>query len=440
MNNNQICQENFPNQLSTVNQQSKMLNGLLYKHISTVIRSLVKRNESMEKESLGLNQEIEEINSLLKLSADASMCSQNKEFIYLLACQIAEQKRLHLAEEKFSKVFNTNPFSMSIRKLDDWSYVDINSGFEKVTGYCREEVLGKKPWEINFYVEPDKYSELRQELEKKGFYTNWEIQFNNKFGQAKIGLCSAEVIELDGKKYILGTMNDITEHKTVYKEMEKMDRLKLIAQMAAGISHEMRNPMTVIKGFLQMLEKKDDFSKYGRYFQIMLEEIDRCNSIITEFISVAKNRNSNMERKNINDILSSLHSLMLADAFKEGKDIILKKGTIPDLVLDEKEISQLILNLVRNGLEAMFSAGTMKVETYMEKEEVVLAVTDQGEGIKEELLDKIGTPFFTTRPDKIGLGLAICHSIAHRHNANIEVKVNPAGTTFYVKFKGKGYH
>lgn len=338
-------------------------------------------------------------------------------------------------DERFFKIFNAAPYIMSIRQLDDWSYIEVNQGFERMTGYCREEILGKKPWEINFYVESSKYHELQQELDEKGFYNNWEIQFNTKSGESRIGLCSAELIQLDDEKYILGSVNDITEHRKMQKEMEKIDRLKLIAQMAAGISHEMRNPLTVIKGFLQMLERKSQFAEYKTYFQTMFEEIDRCNLIITEFISLAKSRTSNMEKKSLNSILCSLYPLMLVDAFQDNKDIILKKGNIPCLALDEKEIRHLILNLVSNGLQAMTSSGTVILETYLEKDEVVLAVNDQGEGIKPELLNKIGTPFFTTKPDGIGLGLAVCYSIAHRHNANIQTDTSPTGTTFYVKFK-----
>jgi signal transduction histidine kinase len=107
---------------------------------------------------------------------------------------------------------------------------------------------------------------------------------------------------------------------------------------------------------------------------------------------------------------------------------------VPNLLLDEKEISQLILNMVNNALESMSSPGDVTVKTFVEQEKVVLAVEDQGEGIDRELLDKLGTPFFTTKEQGTGLGLAVCYRIANRHNAKIDIDTSSTGTTFYVRF------
>ena len=105
------------------------------------------------------------------------------------------------------------------------------------------------------------------------------------------------------------------------------------------------------------------------------------------------------------------------------------------LSLDEKEIRQLILNLVRNGLEAMAGSGKLTIRTFMDGEEAVLAVEDEGSGMKTEDLEKIGTPFFTTKENGTGLGLPTCYSIAARHNAEIHIDTGQSGTTFSVRFK-----
>lgn len=104
------------------------------------------------------------------------------------------------------------------------------------------------------------------------------------------------------------------------------------------------------------------------------------------------------------------------------------------MLLDEKEIKQLIFNLVRNGLEAMKPGQTLTIKTYVEGTTAVLAVQDQGSGIKPEIMDKIGTPFFTTKDHGTGLGLAICYSIAKRHKAAIDIETGAHGTTFFVRF------
>jgi signal transduction histidine kinase len=167
----------------------------------------------------------------------------------------------------------------------------------------------------------------------------------------------------------------------------------------------------------------------------MIDELDRANSIITEYLSMAKNKAIVLEIKSLSSILETIEPLISSDATKSGKKVVFVLKEMPALLLDEKEIRQLILNLVRNGLEAMHPGGTLTIKTYTEGTEAVLAVQDQGSGIKPEVLEKIGTPFFTTKDTGTGLGLAVCYSIAARHNASLKVETGPGGTTFHARFK-----
>jgi signal transduction histidine kinase len=205
--------------------------------------------------------------------------------------------------------------------------------------------------------------------------------------------------------------------------------------MAAGIGHEIRNPMTTVRGFLQILRSKKDCTQYKEYLNLMIEELDRANSIIMEYLSMAKNKPMELKTQNLNNILEALFPLIQADAMVSDKYIKFELATIPDLFLDEKETRQLILNLVRNGLEAMAPGGNLTIKTFTDGEEVVIAVQDQGKGIEPDVLEKIGTPFFTTKNQGTGLGLAICYSITARHNASIKVDTGSTGTTFSVRFR-----
>ena len=117
------------------------------------------------------------------------------------------------------------------------------------------------------------------------------------------------------------------------------------------------------------------------------------------------------------------------------KEVVAELGDCPEVLLDEKEIRQLILNLSLNGLEAMEPGCRLTLRTFCNGEEVVLEVRDQGSGIKAEILDKIATPFFTTKDKGTGMGLAVCYSVAARHQATIDVQTNKAGTAFFVRFK-----
>lgn len=347
---------------------------------------------------------------------------------------LAEQA-LRLSEERFSKAFNTSPNPMAISTIKDGNFIEVNDVFLIATGYRREEVIGNNPIQLKIWANPDDYVNLIQLLHNRDTVRNLECKLCGKSGEIRICLLSVEAINLNGEPCRLTVVNDITERKQLEKEMARLDRLYLLGETAAGIGHEIRNPMTTVRGFLQMLSHKEECAKYRNYFSVMIEEMDRVNDIITEFLSLTKNKTVDFKMQNLNTIIEALSPLIVADALVHDKFVKLELGEIPDLFQDEKEIRQLILNLVRNGLEAMPVNGFLTISTYIEGDEAVLAVHDQGQGISKEVFEKIGTPFFTTKEQGTGLGLAICYSIAARHNATIKIETGMTGTTFLVRFK-----
>lgn len=346
------------------------------------------------------------------------------------------EESLRLSKEILSKAFHSSPSMMGIKRVDNLVYVDVNESFARCTGYSREEIIGRSVVELNIWSESENQHNktIMETLQREGKISNIENEFRTKSGETRVALISAVIIKIGGTDHILVTANDITELKKFQKEMAQLSRLNLIGQMAAGIGHEIRNPMTTIRGFLQLLSRKEDCAPYKNYYDIMIEELDRCNSIITEFLSLGQSKSIQLKQNNLNKVVESLFPLMMADALNRDQNINLELGKVSDLMLNENEIRQLILNLVRNGLEAMPAGGTLNIKTYLEKENVVLLVQDQGKGIDFKVLEKIGTPFFTTKKDGIGLGLAVCYSIAARHQAQIEVKTTSSGTTFLVYF------
>lgn len=235
-------------------------------------------------------------------------------------------------------------------------------------------------------------------------------------------------------RYILKTGIDITDKKKIESDMTRFDRLNLIAEMAAGIAHEIRNPLTTVKGFLQMLGWKSELKQYQDYYTLMINELERANSIITEFLSLTKNQTGDLELQNLNTIIRILSPLIQADALRSEITIVEELEEIKDISLNPKEIRQLILNLVRNGIEAMEAGKDLKIKTYMDSDEVVLAIIDQGKGIEPEVLAKLGVPFFTTKEAGTGLGLMICKNIIKRHNAKMDIVTSSKGTTFYIRF------
>ncbi|HMM21856.1 MAG TPA: ATP-binding protein [Selenomonadales bacterium] len=225
---------------------------------------------------------------------------------------------------------------------------------------------------------------------------------------------------------------DITQDKKTLEELARLEQLKLVSQLAAGVSHEIRNPMTTVRGYLQRLSLNASLTEYQSRFELMIEELDRANQIITEFLSLAKHKELTLNPLDLNKVIRTLAPLLEADAAANGKTFQLHLyPNLPPILSDVNEIRQLILNLVRNGLEA---ARKVKVLTYLAEKAVVLAIEDNGPGIPEEVMRNLGTPFITTKETGTGLGLSICYSIAKRHGAEISVDTGSKGTTFYIRF------
>lgn len=350
--------------------------------------------------------------------------------------EIQERKKvaedLFISHERFKRIFEASPCLMAIRTISDGRFIDVNKAWLHFTGYEYEKVKNQVfDWPLFKCADGNKV-DLADALLKESL-TNLKVTFQSKTGEVCCGLLSTEIIEVQNKPCVLIVVNDITETERLEKEVLRLDRLNLIGEMAAGIAHEIRNPMTTVHGFLQ-LGKIDKSHLTPKHIDIMLDELNRANSIIKEFLTLAKNKASNKTTQFLNRIIETIMPLINAEANLAGKSVHHQLEQCPELPLDEKEIRQLFLNLALNGLEAMENGGTLTVKTYSEEEIVVLEVKDSGAGIKSDILDKIGTPFFTTKEHGTGLGLAVCYSIADRHNAKIKIRTGNEGTCFSICF------
>lgn len=231
-----------------------------------------------------------------------------------------------------------------------------------------------------------------------------------------------------------GYLNDITEHKVFEEKMAQLDRLNTIGEVAAGIGHEVRNPLATVRGYLQLFQKKSELAKSQHHLALMIDELDRANSIITEFLMLSKNKAVQKKQGNLNKVIEAFFPILQAEVFQKGHQLKLATEVIPDSSFDEKEIRQLILNMVRNGLEAMECKGQITIKTYFENKRITMAIQDTGSGIAQDIMAKLGTPFVTTKEYGTGLGLSICYRIAANHQAQIEVITSSEGTTFKIIF------
>lgn len=346
------------------------------------------------------------------------------------------EELLRQSEEKFSKAFHGGPIMMALATVNEGEFIDVNDAFCSTTGYCREEIIGRTIEELDLFLDIDKNQNQNsmKVLLELGRIDDLEFAYRTKSGEIRYGQSWSQLIYLRGRPCHITGHIDITEQKHIQEEMTKLDRLNLIGQMAASIAHEIRNPMTTVRGYLQLLGFKPENTTLRPTYEIMISEIDRANAMITEFLSLAQTKKTELKFQSLNDILNNLYPLIEADTFNQNKQMRFIPEELPNLHLDRKEISQLVLNLTRNGLEAMGERGCLTVKSYQQDNMAVLAISDEGCGIPLENISKMGTPFFTNKVNGTGLGLATCYKIAKSHNAKVDIDSSPSGTTFFIQF------
>ena len=344
--------------------------------------------------------------------------------------QDAIENQMLLREE--IRLLDLDPETTIIRSMEG-KITFWNRKAEELYGYTKDEVIGNCMQDILLPQFPKPFEQINQILLSKGRWEG-ELIHTRKDG-SKIICRSCWLLKNTSGSFSVMELNlNITETKRMEEELTRLETLNTVGEMAAGISHEVRNPMTTVRGYLQLFLRKEAFKDYGKQIQTMIDELDRANSIITEFLSLAKDKVSEIKADSLNEIIHVLSPLLQAEAYRMGHEIEFKTSDIPDIPMDKNEIRQLILNLTRNGFEAMASSGKLIIQTYLEKQNVVLRIQDTGTGIPEEVLRKLGTPFLTTKENGTGLGLSVCYRIAQSHNAKITANSSPEGTTFFIKF------
>lgn len=233
-----------------------------------------------------------------------------------------------------------------------------------------------------------------------------------------------------GKPLIQSAYRDLSERKKAESELRRSEKLNIIGQLAAGVAHEIRNPLTSLKGFAQLIKEKDD-SQYRQYAEIMLEELDRINLIVNEFMMLAKPDKIQHEkhdfRKLIQDVITLINTQAIMNNISIQSDISLSLHTV---FCNANQLKQVFLNLIKNAIEAMPDGGTIRIVVRQKnRKNLLVHIIDEGEGIPEQVLDQLGQPFITTKKNGTGLGLLVSYNIIESHRGEIQFINQPQGGT-----------
>ncbi|GAW92509.1 PAS domain-containing sensor histidine kinase [Calderihabitans maritimus] len=312
----------------------------------------------------------------------------------------------------------------------------FNRSAERLTNRSYEEVFGKDHDEV--FKIPEKQQFLRKALVEGKEVYNQEMDYCWYAGRPGSFVFNACQLR-DGDGQIIGAVmliEETTEKRRLEYEAARAETLMVLSEVAAGVAHEVRNPLTTIRGFVQLLQVKlGEENEYSKYLQLILAEIDRANKIISEFLVAARPKEAKKQLVDLNKIVTETLLLVESQAILQDVEVTKElSDELPLLELVETQIKQVLLNLTRNALQAMPDGGTLSIITYSQDDWVWIKLRDTGVGMPPEHLNKLFSPFFTTKEGGSGLGLTISHRIVKNHGGTIQVESSPGkGTTVTIK-------
>lgn len=314
---------------------------------------------------------------------------------------------------------------------------NVNDRFCEISKYSREEIIGQTHSLLN-----SKYhsKEFFQELWKTiGQGKVWKGEIQNKAKDGTLYWVDTTIVPFlkeNGKPYqYLAIRNDITERKKNEEIMHRQDKLATVGQLAAGVAHEIRNPLTSMRGYTEFLQLDETNKERQEYLAIILDEIDRVNNIVEDFMMLAKPKAVVLEEKNIIPIIQTVLSLFEIEARKKNIHFSLEYNQdIIKVECDENRLKQVLINFIKNGMDAMPNGGELLVRLKVIGSFIHISIQDSGIGIPKDMLEKMGEPFFTTKKKGNGLGLMVSFHIIESHNGKVDVdsEINK-GTIFTIK-------
>ncbi len=362
------------------------------------------------------------------------------------------QEALRDSKELLSRAFTASPDWISISRLSDGKYLEVNEAFENRTGYKREEVIGRTALELGIWVEPQKRQEAMGMLQEKGSLRDFEADLRMKSGEVRTFSLSVQILEVSGEKCSLAVCRDITERKGLERQLALSQKMEAVGRLAGGVAHDFNNLLTVILGqtdlLLMEMSKKDPARQ-------ALEEIrqaaKRAASLTRQLLAFSRRQVLQPKLLDLNSVVADMEQML---SRLIGEDVEILSLRDPDLWpvrLDQAQIEQVLLNLAVNARDAMPKGGTVRIETTNRLLDsdflnsrgwglppgpyVTLRFSDTGVGMDQETRQKIFEPFFTTKEKGTGLGLATVYGIVTQSEGWIEVESSPGqGATFTLYF------
>ncbi|NLP50048.1 ATP-binding protein [Bacillus sp. RO1] len=321
-------------------------------------------------------------------------------------------------KEYLEAYFNNTTDSIGVYDLNG-EILKVNASFEKMFKVEEKDIIGSETSFLSF-TSPNSLRVFLSKL-KKQKQLSFELLTATSEGM-HIDLNITVTPVKDGQGGIIALvflMKDITDKKRTEEALMQSEKLSVIGELAAGVAHEIRNPVTVLKGFVHLLSQE---SREKEFFTIMDKELERINQITNEFMALAKPQAIKIKRQNLKELIQEVYVFLESEAFIN--QVVIEVFHFQEsiwLECEPNQIKQVLINIIKNGMEAMPDGGKIIIHTQEVDGLVKLLIKDEGDGIPAEVINKVGQPFFTTKEQGTGLGLMVSMKIIENHGGQLTI-------------------
>ncbi|WP_225442622.1 sensor histidine kinase [Paenibacillus lycopersici] len=374
--------------------------------------------------------EVKRKDELGQLAQRVNAMSKNLN-IYMTKLKMAFEENRSMKEYLESFINHTTD---AIHVVDlDGRITQVNRAFEQLYGYTTEEAVGRALPLAPEHLREEEQQAMEQ-LKCGKPLSAWETTRVTKSGEwISVSVTTSPIRDRLGNVHAIASITrDMTSRNKMEELLRRSEKLTTVGQLAAGVAHEIRNPLTTLRGFLQLQLETSKLNT--RHVDLMLSELDRINLIVGEFLILAKPQATRFEVKDIRftlgDVISLLDSqahlcnVVFATEFGDGDCRI---------ACEENQLKQVFINVLKNAMEAMPQGGQIAIAIHHQAGQVCVSITDEGVGIPEEKIAKLGDPFYTDKDAGTGLGIMVSQRIIQSHQGHFEIESKVGvGTTVLI--------
>ena len=359
-----------------------------------------------------------------------------RKLVFCVVRDISDRKAAETAlresEEKFSKAFQASPDAIYIVDLTGRT-MEVNEGFERLTGYRREEVVGRLFGDLGLWIDAAAREEYIRQFVAQGYVRRYLVRFRHRDGQVVWGELSADPIEIKGQRYALCAARDVTERVRAEEERRRLEaqvhqaqKLESVGILASGLAHDMNNVLGAILGLASAhLEAPPEDASLHQALETISRACLRGRGLVRGLLSFARPDLAEQRLVDLNAIVADEVKLLERTTLQRIRLETRLAGSLPPVMGDPGSLSHAVMNLCINAVDAMPEGGVLRLGTrQLDDGQVELTVSDSGTGMAPEVLQKAMDPFYSTKaPGKgTGLGLFLTYGTVKAHGGRMELQ------------------